>query len=157
MGGATRRSLCGGLSTLQRLLTASNPAKDRRRSRRLFSLPKLADHTCRNVADHRVGGHVPGHYSARGDHAVIADGYTGQDDGACAEPAVVANGDGVAAFPAFGALLGVVHGVFDGDELAAGAEEGAGADGDGGDVEDDAVEVQEAALTEGGVHTVFEV
>ena len=47
--------------------------------------------------------------------------------------------------------------MFDGDELAAGAEEGAAADVDGGDVEDDAVEVQKAILAECGVHTVFEV
>lgn len=79
------------------------------------------------------------------------------DDGAGGDDAVVADGDGAAAFPAFGALLGVIHGVLDGDELAGGAEEGVCADGDGGDVEDDVIEVHETAVAEGGVHAVLEV
>ena len=46
-----------------------------------------------------------------GDKGACGDVFV--DDGTCAKPAVSVNGDGAPAFPAFGTLLRVVHGVFD--------------------------------------------
>ena len=59
----------------------------------------VVDRTCWDAGDK----------GARGDVFV--------DDGTCAKSAVNLSGDGAPAFPAFGTLLRVVHGVFDTTQL----------------------------------------
>ncbi len=105
----------------------------------------------RGVAnDGRAGRNVSGDYAARADDGVVADGDAGKDDGSAADPYVGTDADGATALKAGAASFGIAR-MVGGVDLDGGADLGLVTDFDGGDVEQDAVEVKEDAAAEADV------
>ncbi|KXJ86076.1 hypothetical protein Micbo1qcDRAFT_37402 [Microdochium bolleyi] len=116
----------------------------------------LPDDLCRHAHGDRPVGDILAHDGARADRAPFADLDAGQHRDVGAEPAVVADLDGLRVLDhvATGLHAGLVRG---GDEADARGEEHAVADGDVRAVEDDAVEVCVELLPDGDVAAVVDL
>ena len=93
----------------------------------------------------RIVGDIPCHHTAGGNDAAVPDGHTGADDDSSAQPAVVADGDGVGCLLLF-PTGNVIHGMLGGVELAVRPDEGVPSDAYQRTVEKRAVVVDEDSL-----------
>src|SRR5690606_26284061 len=123
----------------------------------------LADYAARTAGRDHARRHVAGHHAASPDSRAVSDGDAAQDDGARADPAVLADGDGFVDGPAADPLTRFVepgaplrlHRMPRGEELHARRDHAAVADPDVGAVEKDAVEVDVDGLADVDVLAVF--
>lgn len=109
-------------------------------------LSEFSDNLCRISHSHGVIRNILDHYAAGTDYAAVADGYSRADDDSCAQPAILANGDGEACFYWL-ASFHIIDGVVRGYQLAVRTYQGAVADGNPAFIEHRSAIVDEYILT----------
>lgn len=111
---------------------------------------QLADHPAGISHSQTVGRYVFGDHAAGSDDTAFTDGHSGQDDGAGADPYVVADADGMGVFQAL-CPLPDVHGVLFRDNAHIRRHEHMVSDGDFSAVHQTAVDIQKYMVSQGGV------
>src|SRR5581483_2483742 len=103
--------------------------------------------------DDHSSRHVPRHHASGPDHGAIADAHSGQDDGPAADPHIAPDRDlatKLVALPAHLRIAWVIRGI----DLHRRADLRSIADGNGDDVEEHAVVIDEHAVAEPHVEAV---